>query len=248
MPPTIHLVRHAQGHHNVAKGGESIHDPFLTDEGIQQAKDLCKRFTHHDDIDLLMASPMKRTIQTCQNAFEPAVQRGHKILLMPLAQESSDEPMDTGSTQEELQKTFGELIDTQRLELFPYWHTNSGRFAVEGDALIERARQLRTVLKARPEKNIAIVSHGSFAHYIVGNVDEDGEQTTRMWSNTECRSYAFADSGNDDDEARLIELKESSDSRPDLEKQSSGYILSPEKVRKDSQGCVKQGEADRGGA
>lgn len=181
MAPTIHLVRHAQGHHNVAKGGEAIHDPFLTDEGIQQAKELCQNFPHHDDIDLLMASPMKRTIQTCQYAFEPAVKRGHKILLMPLAQESSDEPMDTGSSKEEIEKTFGDLVETQRLDLFPYWHTNKGRFAADGTSLMERAKALRNVLKSRPEKNIGIVSHGLFAHYIVGNVDEDGQQETRMW-------------------------------------------------------------------
>lgn len=242
MPPIIHLVRHAEGHHNVAKNGESIHDPFLTDEGIQQAQQLCKEFPHHDSIDLLMASPMKRTIQTCRNAFAPAIQRGHKIILMPLAQETSDEPMDTGSSPKEIEKAFAEedILDTQRLEIFPYWNTNSGKFAVEGDALIERARLLRTVLKARPEKNIAIVSHGSFAHYIVGNVDESGEQTTRMWSNTECRSYEFAENDDEhDQEARLVELQESNDRRPDLEKQSSGYILSTEKLRKNSAGQIK---------
>ena len=101
---------------------------------------------------------------------------------MPLAQESSDEPMDTGSSKEEIQKTFGDLVDTERLDLFPYWHTNQGRFAVDGDSLIERARSLRKVLRSRPEQNIAIVSHGLFAHYIVGNIDEEGKQTTRMWS------------------------------------------------------------------
>lgn len=240
MPPTIHLVRHAQGHHNVAKGGEAIHDPFLTDEGIQQAVELCQKFPHHDDIDLLMASSMKRTIQTCENAFEPAIRRGHKILLMPLAQESSDDPMDTGSTKEELEMTFGNLIDTQRLDLFPYWHTNQGRFAVDSHSLIERARALREYLKSRLEKNIGIVSHGSFAHYIVGNVDEEGEQTTRMWSNTECRSYVFAEEGENDSKAMLVELQESIDRRPDLEKTTSGYVISGDMARRDSSGRVKE--------
>lgn len=241
MSPIVHLVRHAQGHHNVAKGGESIHDPFLTEEGIQQAKDLCQNFARHDDIDMLMASPMKRTIQTCQTAFEPAVQRGHKILLMPLAQESSDEPMDTGSSKEEIEKTFGDLVDTQRLDIFPYWHTNTGRFAVDGNSLIERGRSLRQFLKARPEKHIGIVSHGLFAHYIVGNVDEDGQQTTRMWSNTECRSYRFAEGDGNDEDARLVELQESIDRRPSLEKTTSGYVLSTDGARRHSAGQVMSG-------
>lgn len=251
MPPTIHLVRHAEGHHNVAKNGEDIHDPFLTDEGIQQAQHLCDTFAHHDEIDLLVASPMKRTIQTCQKAFAPAVRRGHKILLMPLAQESSDQPMDTGSTLEDIEKAFAgeDILDTRRLEIFPYWNTNSGTFAVDDDSLIERARMLRTALKARPESNVAIVSHGSFAHYIVGNLDESGNHTTRMWNNTECRSYKFVeDDDGDDQDATLFELQESIERRPDLEKQSSGYILSPKRIRKDSDGQIKSGGASAEGS
>lgn len=70
MPPTIHLVRHAQGHHvgllrivlhspedktdhedqNVAKYGESIHDPFLTEDGENQCRELCRNFKHHDKV------------------------------------------------------------------------------------------------------------------------------------------------------------------------------------------------------
>ena len=90
-----------------------------------------------------MANPMKRTIQTCQTSFQPVVDRGQKILLMPLAQESSDAPMDTGASTEELKSMFGDLIDTQRLELFPYWFTNPGRSDVDGESLIKRGAMLR---------------------------------------------------------------------------------------------------------
>lgn len=179
---------------------------------------------------------MKRTIQTCRLAFKPAVDRGHKILLMPLAQEASDTLMDTGSSEDSIREAFGdELIDTHRLELFPYWHSNDGRFAVEGEQLIERAKMLRKVLRDRKEKNIALVSHGAFAHYIVGNVSKDGEeQTTRMWANTECRSYEFV--GEDDEEAQMKETEESKWRRPDVEKETEGYVLQAGGKRKDSLG------------
>lgn len=177
---------------------------------------------------------MKRTVQTCQLSFQPAVDRGLKILLMPLAQESSDTPMDTGSSQEELKKTFGDLIDTQRLELFPYWHSNTGRFSVDPESLVERGRQLRKVLRDRPEKNIGIVSHGTFAHFILGNVNAEGEQTTRMWANAECRSYEFREG--DEEDAQLVELQESRDRRPDLEVKDPGHLLRPDGQRKGSMG------------
>jgi hypothetical protein len=70
MPPTIHLVRHAEGYHvcrirlwtlnialtedlqNAEEWGEKIHDPFLTDKGKGQCEELCNRFPHHDEVGL----------------------------------------------------------------------------------------------------------------------------------------------------------------------------------------------------
>lgn len=34
----------------MAKNGESIHDPFLTEEGEEQGRTLCKNFSYHDDV------------------------------------------------------------------------------------------------------------------------------------------------------------------------------------------------------
>merc|ERR1712072_213969 len=48
MPPTLHIVRHAEGFHNSSKGGEGIHDPLLTEKGQEQCRKLCKDFPHHD--------------------------------------------------------------------------------------------------------------------------------------------------------------------------------------------------------
>ncbi|CAD0086351.1 unnamed protein product [Aureobasidium vineae] len=56
MPPTLHLVRHAEGFHNSSWHGEAIHDPLLTEKGEAQCAELCKNFPHHDKIDMLMAS------------------------------------------------------------------------------------------------------------------------------------------------------------------------------------------------
>ena len=251
MAPIIHLVRHAEGHHNVEENGEKIHDPFLTDKGKQQCQQLCDEFPHQKEvrnnerfdsedpltqnqIELLMASPLVRTIQTCQIGFEPAVKAGHKIILMPLAQENSDEPMDTGSGEKTITDIFGDLVDTHRLRMFPQWYTNDGEFSTDSNSLIERARKLRLALRERQEKHIAIVSHGTFAHYIVGNVDDEGGQDTRMWANAEYRSFEFVYP--DDEEAMLQELDESKGRREDLEKKTTGLKFSVNGSRKESMG------------
>lgn len=220
MAPTIYIVRHAEGYHNSSYLGENIRDPFLTDKGKGQCEELCKNFPHHDKIEVLMASPMKRTIQTCKYSFQPVVDRLGKIVLAPLAQEASDESMDTGSCTEELVDTFGDLIDTHRVdEVHPYWYRNVGIFSPNPQAQIERARRLRCFLKSRPEKHIVLVSHGSFAHAITGNFTDSGEQTTRMWSNAECRIYTFDEASGD--ESKLVETQESIDNRPDLAKKDA---------------------------
>ncbi|CAD0086353.1 unnamed protein product [Aureobasidium vineae] len=157
---------------------------------------------------------MKRTIQTCKFSFKPAVDRGLQILLMPLAQESSDEPMDTGSEVSEIKSMFGDLVDEHRIaDVYPYWHTNCGRFDTDPATMIDRARMLRLYIRDREEKNVVLVSHGTFAHAITGNFSEEGEQLTRMWENAECRTYTFSDGPG----AEIIETEESKKRRPSLE-------------------------------
>ncbi|KAK6435016.1 hypothetical protein LTR95_008799 [Oleoguttula sp. CCFEE 5521] len=215
MPPILHLVRHAEGWHNIADHGEDIHDPFLTPHGEEQCKNLREGFPYHDDIELLLASPMKRTIQTCRLAFKPVVDRGQQILLMPLAQESSRTQMDTGSTIGQIEEAFGDLVDIHRAaEVHPHWTKNVGRFGPDAEAQIGRARELRQFIRARPEKHVVLVSHGAFAHAITGNFTKDGKETTRMWENAECRTYTFDESS--EDEAKIIETEDSKGRRPSL--------------------------------
>ena len=67
------------------------------------------------------------------------------------------------------------------------------------------------------------MSYGSFAHYIVGNINHDGEQITRMWENAECRSYKFL--SEDDEACQLREEEESKHNKGDLEKQGKFNVF-----------------------
>ena len=153
---------------------------------------------------------------------------------MPLAEESSSEPMDTGSDESSLREAYGDLIDMRYLKDYAGWNDNSGDFKDDTKSLIARAQKLREVLRARPEKNIALVSHGSFAHFIVGNIDHEGSEVTRMWDNTEYRSYTFL--SEDDNECQMRETDESKRNRRDIEKKNDGYVLSPRGGRRGSTG------------
>lgn len=46
------------------------------------------------------------------------------------------------------------------------WSTQSGQYAPITDVIRQRARAVRSWLCARPEKEIAVVTHGAFLHYL----------------------------------------------------------------------------------
>ena len=119
---------------------------------------------------------MRRAIQTCQLSFSPAVDRGLIIVCLPHAEEVSDAPADTGSPIDVLQAEFGSGVDFDHLA--QGWFKHDGEFAIEPKIVKARAKKLRQWLKARPEKEIAMVSHGFFNHYLCEEVDDDGQQTT----------------------------------------------------------------------
>lgn len=107
-----------------------------------------------------------------------------------MAEEASDAPSDTGSEPELLKTEFPD-IDFDNVQ--HGWWVHEGDYAFEPKSLIRRAAKLRRWIKNRPEKEVVLVAHGFFNHYITGDVDEQGEQTTPWWNEAELRTYKFED-------------------------------------------------------
>lgn len=96
MAPKIHLVRHAQGEHNLYRN-YTIRDAVLTDLGKEQCRALSADFKHHKTIDTVFASPLRRTIQTAALSFGPTLARDEvPFVLLPAIQELGDNGSDTG--------------------------------------------------------------------------------------------------------------------------------------------------------
>ncbi|ROV90190.1 hypothetical protein VSDG_08805 [Cytospora chrysosperma] len=220
MAITIHLVRHAQGFHNLTEINQQIPDPYLTPLGKEQCATLCSRFMHHDRITHLVASPMRRTLQTCHLSFRPAVESGIKVVAQPLVQEVSMLPCDTGSEPEVLQAEYGAWGDFGLVEKGWNDKTSPGsRWAPAVEALEERARAARVWLRELGRKAVAdgvadhadvvVTTHGGFLHFLTQ--DWDGMDFARGtgWDNTECRSYEFVEPEGDDPEAMIRETESS---------------------------------------
>jgi len=127
----IHLLRHAEGYHNVEKDYKSPTniDAQLTPKGIQQCQLLSKRLVDNSgkakaetsldtggdstidslyDVDCIISSPMRRALQTAQHSFE------HQLSLSENDSNSSKLPPIPFVACEEWRETVNYLCD-QRL-------------------------------------------------------------------------------------------------------------------------------------
>ncbi|KAJ3870282.1 histidine phosphatase superfamily, partial [Lentinula novae-zelandiae] len=157
----------AEAEHNVDED-YFIPDAPLTPLGRRQAEELYSQTTElQQSADLLVTSPLKRTLQTTiigyrglrarlesQNSPKP-------IVVLSRLQEVNDFPCDTGSSRYELEQ-IDEFagIDFESLE--DDWNSKQG----DTGAVKARARWVRRWLRDRPEQNIVVVAHGDILRQI----------------------------------------------------------------------------------
>jgi broad specificity phosphatase PhoE len=179
MPTYVHLVRHAQGFHNLSKENETIHDPDLTPLGETQCATLRHNFPYHDKVTHLVASPMRRTLRTCLLSFAPEVEAGKEVVALPEVQELSPLPCDVGSDPDVLAGDF----DASKVDLSLVkegWNDKSPGSPWEPTikGLEGRARKARVWLrdlaarsKDAEEVHIVVVTHGGFLHFFTEDWD-----------------------------------------------------------------------------
>lgn len=183
MAPILHLVRHAEGHHNVGAGDDYIPDPELTPTGIAQCKALRASFNHHSSVVCVVSSPMRRALQTALYSF--ASDALATITALDLLQETSDSPNDIGSSVESLKAQFGDAIDFSSVS--PSW-TDKGTgsmWEADVDKVTARAALTRRVLKEMAgsgDHDLVVVCHAEYLHFLT----DDWEGVT-----LECRMLKF---------------------------------------------------------
>ena len=109
MPPIIHCVRHGQGVHNLSYANHDLPDPELTPLGEEQARALTTRFPGLANVELIVSSPLRRTIQTALLAFPVKLEAGMQVLALPEVQEASELICDTGSPLPDIKAKFDGL-------------------------------------------------------------------------------------------------------------------------------------------
>lgn len=174
----------------------------MTPLGKSQAASLAPQLSKiHDKIDLVISSPLQRTLQTTKLGWAPAIERLgiQNVICLPEAQECNAFPCDTGSPKEILAaKSEFAGFDFSRLK--PEWTSKQGFWAPE--AKLARGRWVRQFLRERPERNIVLVAHGDILRCITAN---EGGESTYMWKNAEVREFVFDPKSVEGDECFLIQ-------------------------------------------
>mmetsp|Transcript_43447 Transcript_43447/g.114169 ORF Transcript_43447/g.114169 Transcript_43447/m.114169 type:complete len:334 (+) Transcript_43447:54-1055(+) len=245
----IHFIRHAEGYHNVEtkKMGTNtclhrgdveaqehrLWDARLTEVGIQQAQNLRAHLAQRPSggrsftaFDLVVVSPLTRTLETAQHIFGRGRQPGVPAFLDPgMTPEGSEEaargervPAPRVLVREECRERWGEYVcDGRRKisEIMPEFPTfDFSELSYDEDVFYsdkresdahccERGISFLEWLNKRPEKCIAVVTHSSFLRHIFsqfgGNQHHDDmESLQRLAGNCELRSIVMCSHGNKD--------------------------------------------------
>ncbi|KAF2876446.1 histidine phosphatase superfamily [Massariosphaeria phaeospora] len=173
----IHVIRHGESLHNIDRG-YPYRDPPLTEAGYHATANIRLPVAP----DLILISPMTRTIQTALNAFsclrDPELHVQPEVQIWPDLREAHDAICNKGLGRADMQSKFPQFDFSHCPEAWDYApHT------VEGASDRAETVRLRLKLLAATHKNIAVLSHRGFIAFLVKG---------RRFGVCESRTFRFA--------------------------------------------------------
>ncbi|KAG9193671.1 hypothetical protein G6011_03706 [Alternaria panax] len=176
MTPLVHIIRHGEALHNVQRGYPD-RDPPLTKAGNASTK----RINLTIRPDLILISPMTRTIETAMNVFPSLTEAGPFDIptqIWPDLREANDAICNKGLSRTELASKFPQFDFSECREEWDY-----PEHSVEGATV--RAETVRRRLKdlSATHNNIAVITHRGIKAFLVKG---------KRFGLAETRCYRFA--------------------------------------------------------
>ena len=184
----VFLIRHGEALHNIKLFGKDTYfdkknlDSPLTAVGISQAKTLGNTWLYKNNIDLILVSPLTRTLQTATNIFPE-----NNIPMIAL---DSIKEYPQGKHTPNIRKTKKELKSLWKNIDFDLIEKNDsfiGKKETE-EQLNNRVQDVKNYIIAINKKNIAIVSHSSFINCFFG---KELEKEDSYGTISHCFPYKF---------------------------------------------------------
>lgn len=157
----IYFIRHGEATHNIAPRpwGEELVDARLTPEGQRQSLEMLRPAAAALPLELIVTSPLSRTLETAHIGLAPHLERGVKCVAVEQCREQfglnlPDRRRATAALRVEYpQVDFSGLAEED--ELFTPEREALEDMSMRADAFLE-------LLMQRPEAHIAVSTHSSF--------------------------------------------------------------------------------------
>ncbi len=172
-PRTILCIRHGQSTANVAWDETGLDpglpDARLTAEGERQVREAADLLRDRP-FELVLATPLTRALQTALGVFAGHPSRP-RLVVEALHRERLECGGDVGRAPAHLVADYPTLDFAHLAEA--WWHTGGAPgplgFTVEPlEMVMDRVRLFRAFLAARPERDVAVVGHGTFFYHLTG--------------------------------------------------------------------------------
>ncbi|RYG96422.1 hypothetical protein EON65_54425 [archaeon] len=198
----VHFVRHAEGHHNVAARNDplrgylrnDLEDAHITEEGLKQCQELSEKMKHvtaHSQ--LLVVSPMSRTLQTASHSFPHLQHKIPWVSIECIRERTGLHPCDKRRALSvyKQQYTYVDFdhIHHEEDPLFPKYTLREPEEQVKA-----RAREFLDWLASREEREIVVVSHSNFLRILLNQVlqvELQHEDQGGKFANCEIKTYVL---------------------------------------------------------
>lgn len=191
----IHFIRHGHGKHNEVGEidktqyfREDLIDAELTDLGIEQCIQLCNENQRFCNSELLVVSPMRRTLQTAALSFPNLVNQIPWVALECIREQTGLHPCDKRFPISHHQNNHPN-VDFNHIQHDedPMYDFYSAYREPDSD-LDERAKQFLSWLESRTESEIIVVTHSAFLRGLFRRVLFPQEKY-QEFSNCEARTF-----------------------------------------------------------
>ena len=178
MYKNVYFVRHGYALHNklfwdIGNNAYKIRDTQLLDKGVQQAIELGQTWDYINNIELVVCSPLTRTLDTASLIFKDTP---HKIIALDCLLEH---PLGTeeNCNHRKNKSTLMALYPHVDFSLLKDEHYEWSEDKETPDQLQKRADIFIEWCKKRTEKEICAVSHSSYmGNLIFGTIGDENHQ------------------------------------------------------------------------
>lgn len=174
----VFCIRHGTALHNELywyignRAFTEFKDTHLQPKGIKEAQSLGENWDKIDEINLVLVSPLTRTIQTAINIFKNKKVKMiafDQLMEHPQSEEICNQRLDKKILIDQYPNIdFSNISDNHLIYWNSKWDINE-----EMERLNKRIDDFKNIVRSFNEENIAIISHSSFLGQMMFNKIED---------------------------------------------------------------------------